>query len=451
MPVPRVNPALSTYRGLRYPSSPLGSFDIFRRRYGDTYEIFAGARGWTLVTERPSLVDHVLRANHRNYAKSPIVTDLLASYIGRGLLTLDGEEWRRQRRVIQPGFHRQRLAGLLRTVDEEARDWVRDAPADDPWDVYATTLPLALQIMSRVLFSGRVTPGELHTIARSVELGQDDFAREMRQPLLKPWRRLTNSRAAADREHQRARDILLRQIGEHRERPGDFDDLLSMLLAARYDDGAGMSDVQLVDEVAVLILAGHETTAISLACITWLLSRHPEWQARIREEWSAVVGDGEDAAGTPGGLAAKHLPQLPALTAVVREGLRLYPPAYLVSRLAREDDEVEGVRVRAGQTVIAMVYGAHRHPDAFPEPEAFRPERYLDGETKVNFAFGGGPRLCVGVHLAMMELQVAVGRLVMARELRPAGAPALAFEASATMRPVGGVYVGTPRLPPGRH
>ena len=439
MPVPRVNPALSTYRGLRYPSSPLGSFDIFRRRYGDTYEVFAGSRGWTLVTERPDFIDYVLRVNHRNYSKSPIVTELLASYIGKGLLTLDGDEWRQQRRAIQPGFHRERLAGLLRTVDEEARAWVADAPADAPWDVYATTLPLALHIMSRVLFSGRVTPQELHTIARSVELGQDDFAREMRQPLLKPWRRLTRSRAAADREHARTRDILLRQIDEHRERPGDFDDLLSMLLETRYEDGSGMTDGQLIDEVVVLILAGHETTAISLACISWLLSRHPDWQRRIREEWAAVVGT--DDAGTAEGLSAKHLSQLPVLTAVVREGLRLYPPAYLVSRRAREDDVFDGIPIGAGQLVIAMVYGAHRHTLTFPEPEAFRPERYLDGETKVNFAFGGGPRLCVGVHLAMMELQVAVGRLVMARELRPAGPHTLEFEASATMRPVGGVFV----------
>ena len=437
MPLPRVNPALSTYRGLRYPSSPLGSFEVFRRRYGDTYEMFTGRRDWTIVTERPGFIDHVLRANHRNYAKSPIVTELLASYIGRGLLTVDGDYWRRQRRLIQPGFHRERLAGLLRTVDDEARAWVAAAPTEGPWDLYDTTLPLALQIMSRVLFSGRVTPEELHTIAHSVELGQDDFAREMRQPLLKPWRRLTNSRGAADREHARTRDILLAQIREHRERPGHFDDLLSMLLEARYEDGGGMTDAQLIDETVVLILAGHETTAISLACIAWLLSRHPEWQTRIREEWAAVVGE-------EGSLSAKHLAQLPVLTAVVREGLRLYPPAYLVSRRARADDRFEGIDVRAGQLVLAVIYGAHRDPEVFPEPEAFRPGRYLDGETRVNFAFGGGPRLCVGVHLAMMELQVATARLCLARELRPAGPEALRFEASATMRPVGGVAVATP-------
>ena len=436
MPVPRANPLLSTYRGLRYPDSPLGSFEIFRRRYGDTYELFSGRPQWTLVTERPGFVDHVLRANHRNYAKSPIVTELLASYIGSGLLTVDGDYWRGQRRLIQPGFHRERLGGLLRTVDDEVGKWIAEVPTGGTWDAYATTLPLALQIMSRVLFSGRVSAEALHTVARSVELGQDDFAREMRQPLLKPWRRLTNSRRGADREHARTRDILLAQIHEHRARPGDFDDLLSMLLAARYEDGEGMTDVQLVDEAIVLILAGHETTAIALACTTWLLSRHPEWQERIRAEWSAVT------AGDGGRLSAKHLTAMPVLTAVIREGLRLYPPAYLISRRAVAADTYQGIEVAEGQLIIMIIYGAHRDPETFPAPEAFRPERYLAGETKVNFAFGAGPKLCVGVHLAMMELQVAIGRLVAARELSPAGQSDLGFEASATMRPVGGTKVG---------
>ncbi len=434
MPTPRVNPLLSTYRGLRYPTSPLGSFDLFRERHGDTYELFTGKSQWTLVTERADLIDHILRTNQRNYAKSEIVTELLASYIGKGLLTVDGEYWRGQRRLISPGFHREKLANLVATVDAEVSAWIDEVPAGSAWEVYGTTLPLALQIMARVLFSGRVTPAELHTVAHSVELGQDDFAKELRQPLLKPWRRLTNSRKGADAENARTIEILLRQIREHRERPGDFDDLLSMLLDSHYDDGSAMSDAQLVDETLVLILAGHETTAISLACTAWLLSRHPDWQARVREEWRTVVGDGS--------LSAKHLPQLPILTAVVREALRLYPPAYLLSRRAIADDEFDGVHIAAGQTIMASIVGAHRLERNFKDADAFRPERYLERETSVNFAFGGGPRLCVGVHLAMMELQIATGRLVDRYRLTSYGPETLQMEASATMRPASGVWVG---------
>ncbi len=432
---PRVNPLLSTYRGLRYPTSPLGSFDLFRARHGDTYELFTGGRHWTLVTERADFIDHILRTNQRNYAKSEIVTELLASYIGKGLLTVDGDYWRGQRRLISPGFHRERLAGLVATVDAEVSAWVAEVPAGGAWEVYGTTLPLALQIMARVLFSGRITPAELHTVAHSVELGQDDFARELRQPLLKPWRRLTNSRRGADAENARTIEILGRQIREHRERPGDFDDLLSMLLASHYDDGSQMSDAQLVDETLVLILAGHETTAISLACTAWLLSRHGGWQSRVREEWRAVVGSG--------GLSAKHLTELPVLTAVVREALRLYPPAYLLSRRAIADDTFDGIEVKAGQTIMASIVGAHHNERNFIRPEEFRPERYLERETTTNFAFGGGPRLCVGVHLAMMELQIATGRLVDRYRLTSFGPESLTMEASATMRPAGGVWVGT--------
>ena len=434
MSTPRIPPYLSTYRGLRYPSSPLGSFDIFRERAGDTYEVFAGSRGWSLITERPDLIDGVLRVNHRNFGKSTIVTKHLASYIGKGLLTSDGDYWRKQRRLIQPGFSRDRLAQLVATIDAEATAWIDALPRSVAVDLYPTTLPLALQIMSRALFSGSVSPAELHTIAHAVELGQHDFAREMRQPLLKPWRRLTNSRAAADAEIRRSIDILMRHINDHRQAPEPYQDLMQMLLDARYEDGAGMSDAQLVDETLVLILAGHETTAISLACTIWLLARHPEWIARIREEWSGLVG--KDTR-----LSAKHLMSMPILTAAIKEGLRLYPPAYLVSRVAKEAQVVEGVPIRAGQTVISNIYGAHRNPVEFKKPLAFRPERYLDRETSVNFAFGGGPRLCVGYHFAMMELQIAIGRLVTMRELRPSQQEQLEFTASATLRPEGGVYV----------
>ena len=431
--LPRISPLWSTYRGLRYPRSPLGSLEAFGARAGDVYEVYAGSRGWSLVTDRPSLIDAVFRREHRNFGKSTIVTELLASYIGKGLLTSDGDYWRQQRRLIQPGFSRERLARLVNDIDGEVHAWVTGLPTGTDVDLYPTTLPLALQIMSRVLFSGRVTDAELHTIANAVELGQRDLAAEMRQPLLKPWRRLTNSRAAADAETRRSVDILLRQIAEHRGDARTYDDLLQMLLEARYDDGTAMSDAQLVDETLVLILAGHETTAITLACTLWLLSKSPEWCARIRAEWREVVGVES--------LTAAHLHRLPVLTAVLREGLRLYPPAYLVSRVAREAIELEGIRIRAGQTVLLNIYSAHRHPSAFVRPNAFRPERYLERETTTNFAFGGGPRLCVGYHLAMMELQIAVGRLLTTRSLAASAQADLSFTASATLRPEGGTRV----------
>ena len=434
MPLPRVSPLFSTYRGLRYPTSPLGSFELFRQKHGDTYELFTGKQGWTLLSERIDFIDHVLRANHRNFGKSPIVTDVLASYIGKGLLTIEGSYWREQRRIIQPGFSREKLATLVKTIEEEVDSWVATLDVENPNDVYASTLPLALQIMSRVLFSGRVTPAELDTIAKGVEIGQTNFARELRQPLLKPWRKLTNSKAKSDAALKRASDILLNQINDHKAQGGKFDDLLQMLLDARYENGEAMNDIQLIDETLVLILAGHETTAISLACTCWLLSRNPIWIEAIREEWTTVVG--KDS------LSAKQLMNMPVLTAVIREGLRLYPPAYLISRKAIENDEFDQIHIRAGQVILLNVYGAHRSEANFKDAASFRPDRYLNKETTTNFAFGGGPRLCVGVHLAMMELQIAIGKLVMGRNLEAKGPASLQLSGAVTMRPTGGVYVG---------
>jgi len=430
---PKINAAWSSYRGLRYPTSPLPSLELFKAKCGDTYQVFTGGRGWAVVSERAAVIDHVLRVNNKNYRKSPIVSEVLAKYIGKGLLTIDGAFWRKQRKLIQPGFNRERLANLVRTIDGEAKEWTKNLAVGAPMDVYATTLPLAMQIMAKVLFTDKVSADELHTIAQSVELGQIEFAKEIRQPVLKFWRKLTNSTARSKAEAKKAVDILLLQIEQHRAEQGTYQDLLQMLIDARYEDGTPMSDPQLIDEVLVLILAGHETTAITLACTIHLLAQHPEWQSKIQTEWNEVIGEGE--------VTARQLQQLPILTGVIKEGLRLYPPAYLISRLAINDDEVAGVQIKAGQIVINNIFGAHRNPSNFKDAATFDPTRYIDKRTTTNFAFGGGPRMCVGYHLAMMELQIALGRLVGNGTFVKTQQSALDFSASATLRPRDGVWV----------
>ena len=428
---PKINPLLSTYRGMRYPTTPLPSFKIFREKAGDTYQLFTGTKIWSVVSERADIIDHILRVNNKNYNKSPIVSELLAKYIGQGLLTIDGEFWRKQRKLIQPGFSRERLSILVNTIDEEVKSWVNALARNRSIDIYSTTLPLAMQIMAKVLFTDKISAEQLHTIAYSVELGQEQFAKDLRQPLLSFWRKLTNSRAAAHAETKKAVDILLTQVQKHRAEPGKYADLLQMLIDARYADDSKMSDAQLIDEVLVLILAGHETTAITLACTLHLLAQHPEWQTKVRDEWQNTIGESPIDAGM--------LRQLPVLTAVINEGLRLYPPAYLVSRIAIGEDEIAGVKIRAGQMIILNVYGAHRNAINFENPSTFDPSRYLERRTTTNFAFGSGSRMCVGYHLAMMELQIAIGRLVAGSTSVKTQQASLDFTASATLRPIGGV------------
>ncbi|MFK8054815.1 MAG: cytochrome P450 [Saprospiraceae bacterium] len=430
---PKINPAWSTYRGMRYPTSPIPSLNLFREKCGNTYQILVGSRGWAVVSEDATIIDHVLRINNKNYLKSPIVSEILAKYIGHGLLTIDGPFWRKQRKLIQPGFSRERLANLVNTIDEEASAWASGLIRGTAVNLYGTTLPLAMQVMARVLFTDKISDAELHTVARSVELGQIEFAKEIRQPILKFWRKLTSSKAKADVEAKKAVDILLQQINTHRANPGTYQDLLQMLIDARYEDGTSMSDAQLVDEVLVLILAGHETTAVSLACTIHLLAEHPTWQAKVQEEWEEVIGNT--------GAEARKLQQLPILTAVIKEGMRLYPPAYLVSRMAIGDDEVEGVKIKAGQIVINNVYGAHRNSINFDNERTFDPTRYLERRTTTNFGFGGGPRMCVGYHLAMMELQIAIGRTLGKGTFVKTQQTEIDFSASATLRPRNGVWV----------
>ncbi len=429
----KINPFWSSYRGLRYPTSPLPSFKKFREKCGDTYQLFAGPKGWAVVTERADIVDHVLRINNKNYNKSPIVSEILAKYIGNGLLTIDGEFWRKQRKLIQPGFSRERLSNLINTIDEEAKSWVNALPQNESFDIYDTTVEVAMQIMAKVLFTDKISAEQLHTIAHSVELGQLQFAKEVRQPILAFWRKLTNSAAAAHEETRKAVDILLAQIQSHRAQPEKYADLLQMLIDARYEDGTEMPDAQLIDEILVLILAGHETTAITLACTLHLLAQHPDWQSKVREEWQRVVGDAP--------LDGHMLRQLPILTAVINEGLRLYPPAYLISRIAIGDDEIAGTKIHAGQMIILNIYGTHRNAINFDEPTTFDPSRYLERRTTTNFAFGAGSRMCIGYHLAMMELQIAIGRFIASSTFVKTQQTQLNFSASATLRPNEGVWV----------
>jgi len=418
---------------MRYPTSPIPSLEMFRKTSGNSYQLFTGTHGWAIVTEKATVIDHVLRVNNKNYLKSPVVTEVLSKYIGKGLLTTDGPFWRKQRRLIQPGFNRERLANLVNTIDEEASAWVKDFKTGTETDLYKSTLPLAMQIMARVLFTDKVSDAQLTTVAHAVKIGQVAFAKEIRQPLLGFWRKLINSTAKVNQEAKKAVKILQHQVEVHRANPEVYQDLLQMLIEAKYEDGTSMTDAQLVDEILVLILAGHETTAVSLACTIHLLAQHPEWQAKVQVEWKEVVGIAK--------ADAEMLQELPILTAVIKEGMRLYPPAYLISRKAIEEDEVDGVKIKAGQLVLSNVYGAHRNSINFEDESTFDPTRYLDRRTTTNFAFGGGPRMCVGYHLAMMEMHITIGRLLGNGTFVKTQQAELDFSAAVTLRPRTGVWV----------
>jgi cytochrome P450 len=361
----------------------------------------------------PDAVQRVLVDRNRNYDKKTRGYDALRLFLGNGLLTSEGNFWRRQRRIAQPAFHRQRIADFATTMvsltERMVDAWERQADRGDAIDVAEEMTALTLRIVAKTLLSTDIDDGE-NEVGRSVEL-LNGFARDL---MTNPFTLPISLPTPRNRRFRRAADVLertLQSIITERRRTGeDAPDLLSMLMHARDDEtGEQMSDEQLRDEAMTIFLAGHETTANALAWAFYLLSTHPDVERRLRAELDEVLGGRSPT--------MQDLGKLPFLQQVVKETLRLYPPAWSIGRRAIEEDVIDGYRIEAGSLVILSPWVTHRHPALWPNPEGFDPERFTPESEKIRpryayFPFGGGPRLCIGNNFAMMEAQLLLATIV---------------------------------------
>ena len=372
-------------------------------RYGDLVRMRFGASRYYFLNH-PDYIQRVLVDNHRNYGKDTIGWRNLRLLLGRGLLTSEGDFWLRQRRIAQPAFHRERIAGFGRTMADAAaemldRRWA--AAGGGPIDVAAEMMRLTLKIVGQTLLSTDVT-AEQDEVGRALGValhqGMARITAPYRYlPLAIPTpenRRYRAARAALDR-------LIYRMIAERRRDGRRRDDLLSMLLEARDPEtGEGMNDGQLRDEAMTIFLAGHETTANALSWTFYLLARHPEAAEKLAAEARGVLGGRRPS--------LEDLPRLPYARLAVHESLRLYPPAWFTTRSVVSDDELGGFRIRGGSTVMISAYVTHRHPEFWTRPEAFEPERFAGDRLRqlprfAYFPFGGGPHQCIGNEFAMME------------------------------------------------
>ncbi len=439
-------PKISRLRALtiahRFVRTPLAFLNDQLAQHGDTLRTYIGGLYPALLTVRPEIIQHVLQKNWRNYQKSPVQFDVMAHYLGRGLLTSEGDYWLRQRRLIQPGFHRRRLEGLTAIMNEVIADRLAKVDARKrSHDLYTYMTHTAFHIMARSLFSSTVRGDDLEALSDIITQLQAFMIRQIRQPFLGPWFRLSGQIKKHERLAGRSEAIIRRHI-RARQRSGDRpDDLLQMLLDSRYPDtGEAMSERQLLDETTILLVAGHETSACALAWTFYLLAKHPRVTERLQRELAEVLGDRRPA-----------FTDLSALTytrQVIEESMRLYPPAWITDRVAVADDEVNGVQIPAGTIVILYIYGAHRNPQTWDQPAAFRPERFAPSHKDEQhpfqyLPFGGGPRLCIGNHFAMMEMQLVLAHWL--RRFRPEAlpdAPAPEPLPLITLRPAPGVQIG---------
>ncbi|MFR9797578.1 cytochrome P450 [Streptomyces sp. MS06] len=386
--------------------------DRVAAEYGDAARIPLGHKTLYLFNH-PDHARHVLADNAAAYHKG-IGLVQARRVIGDGLLTSEGELWRKQRRVIQPIFQAKRIARQTEVVAAEAQSLVerlRTRIGDGPVDVREEMTALTLGVLGRTLLDADLSAHD--SIGRSFETVQDQAMFEMMSlgavPLWLPLPRTLRFHRAR-RDLQRITDALA--AGSARR--GSRDDVVSRLAdSVREEPDTAVARRRMRDELVTLLLAGHETTASTLSWAFHLLDRHPEVWERVHAEAVEVFDRGP--------LTADSLHGLGYTTRVLEEVMRLYPPVWILPRIAQEPDTIGGYRVPAGADVLICPFLLHRHPDYWPDPERFDPERFsTKGRTgRDRYAyipFGAGPRFCVGNSLGMLEATIVLASV--ARELR---------------------------------
>lgn len=413
------------------------------RAYGDIVQLRMGPARMVIVNH-PDHVKRVLQEKHSHYGR-PAFVSLLRSVVGNGLLFSEGDTWLRQRRIMQPSFHRQRIADFAsimgRAVAERIERWRARQRPDDPLDLTHETTELIATIIGPALFGSDIasTAAELgQAIDVTLRWLNQRTAKPLSAPLFVPTEENRRFRAAQRLFASSVAQLIAdrRARGDDAQPPGD---LLSMLLAARdAETGQGMSDRQLQDEVLTFLIAGLETTNAALQWTLLLLAQHPGAAQRVRDEHRAVCGDRPPR--------ADQLADMPYTRMVIDETLRLYPPVYGLNRRVVRQDIIHGYTIPKGTQVIVSPYALHRHPQLWSDPDAFHPERFdpQHAQPRSRFAyipFGAGPRQCIGNAFAMMELQILVPSLVAAFDFSLGEAQAVAPEASMTLRPKGPVVM----------
>ena len=413
--------------------SPLEMFTELAR-YGD----IAGIRVVNfrnIFVNHPSLIEEVLVGHPRRYFKGRVLR-ANRHVFGEGLLTSEGDFWLRQRRLVQPAFHRARIAAYAETMVEYTRRMMESWGAGEERDVHQEMMRLTLQIVAKTLFNADVAR-DARDVGKSLELLLElgaDFRRTLFVPHWVPT--FTNLRIK--REIAFIEGILYRIINERRASGRDAGDLLSLLLHVQDEDGSRMTDKQLRDETITLFLAGHETTASSLSWTWWLLAQNPRVETKLHAELDEVLGG---RAPTMDDLA-----RLPYTANVITESMRLYPPAWGLARIVVEDHELGGYPVRKGMGVAMAQWVVHRDTRWYDAPEEFRPERWEGDFAKciprfAYFPFGGGPRQCIGNSFALMEATLILATVAQKYRLRLVPNHLVVPLASITLRPRYGVHV----------
>ncbi len=440
---PHIPRYVTLSRLFRFAYDPLNTIGEFNDKMGDTYTFYMGGLKHNIMTSNPDFIKHVLQKNHRNYKKSPIQTDALGQFLGKGLLTVNGDYWLRQRRLIQPGFHKQKLKGLAGVmqaeIEKSCQVFDEAAEKNEVIDVAPIFMKIAFRVVAKSLFSTGIEEDQIDLLANGVTSLQEFVIQLIRLPFLNPIRRINGAYKKHFKILEEMDELLMEVIQQRRDAGTSNDDLLDMLLSVRYEDTEkGMTDRQLLDETKILFVAGHETTGNALSWMLYLLTQHPHQVKKLEQEIQTILQD-----RTP---TFTDIPQLQYTAQVINESMRLYPPAWITDRVAIEADEFDGVPIPKGQLITLLIHSAHRHNAFWENASSFQPERFEKSKQKEQhlFAFlpfGGGQRLCIGNLFAMMEMQLVLVHLIRNYEFELVDKEDVKVQVLVTLRPENGMKV----------
>jgi cytochrome P450 len=421
---------------LRFASNTLGWLRAVADEYGDLVSTKVLGRPWFILSH-PDDIERILVKDARIMKREDGV-EIIRRVLGQGLLTSEGDLWKRQRKLMAQAFSPKRIddyaAAMVRVTDEALGEWRSGETAN----LHQEMARITMKVVADVLFGASMGAREVEAVGGALEVLNEFFSASPEALLRVPkWvptpRNVRVNRALATLDRVVYDIIARRRKGEQK------DDLLGTLLAARDDEGEGMSDGQLRDEVMTLFLAGHETTSLTLAHTLYLLSKHPAIERRLHAEIVSVLG--------------KRLPKadevrkLPFADWVVKEAMRLYPPAWATGRETTEPYELRGIKIPVGAQLMASQWIVHRDARWFPNPEGFDPERWSPERAKdvpryAYFPFGGGPRVCIGNHFAMMEATLLLVLIVQRFRLELIAGQRLELKPAVTLRQKGpGLFV----------
>jgi len=384
----------TTLSSSEFLRNPIKFINKSMDKFGNTYTATVGTKK-VIVTKNPDFINHILREKHKNYMRSDITAKRGAQFFGKGLLFSNGEYWLKQRRLIQPAFHRAKIKGLYHNIQKTIEEYLADFPTGEEVDIYPIMHDLSFRVLIKSLFEielSKETMDELNQIFSDLS---SFLLKDVNVPIRKLFYPFTGEERKHLKKGKRLREIILKIINERKASTGEFYDILDMLINSKYEDtGESMTEEQLVDEVQILISAGHETTGNTLSWLLHNLAANPSAQEKLKK--------------TIDNSTIEEVMENDYLKACINESMRLFTTSWTSERVAAVDDNFASYSFPKGTVVVPFFFGVHRDKNLWEDATSFRPERFIEdtrlAKSKKYFPFGAGPRMCIGNSFALAEI-----------------------------------------------